>query len=273
MPTTSTEQAMPQDLTGNTAVITGAASGIGKAIALRLAGRGANVLLHTRVNKKGLETVAKEIETAGGNAKCYYADFRDAQAAIKLVQQMWNESAIDFWVHNAGADVLTGESAGDEFSAKLEQLWKVDVLATITACRTVGERMRQRGSGAILTMGWDQAAHGMEGDSGQMFSVTKGAVMAFSKSLAKSLAPKVRVNCIAPGWIQTKWGDDAPDYWQKRAESESMLARWGQPEDIAGAAAFLCSAEAAFITGQVLNVNGGFNGAGHKSVADDGAVE
>jgi 3-oxoacyl-[acyl-carrier protein] reductase len=84
--------------------------------------------------------------------------------------------------------------------------------------------------------------------------------MAFTKSLARTLAPKVRVNCLAPGWIQTAWGENASAYWQRRAEAESLLGRWGTPEDVALTAAFLCSPAAGFITGQIVHVNGGYRG-------------
>jgi 3-oxoacyl-[acyl-carrier protein] reductase len=84
--------------------------------------------------------------------------------------------------------------------------------------------------------------------------------MAFTRSLAKSLAPQVRVNCVAPGWIKTAWGQRASASWQERAQRESLLARWGTPGDVAKAVRFLASPEAAFITGQVLPVNGGFAG-------------
>jgi 3-oxoacyl-[acyl-carrier protein] reductase len=97
----------------------------------------------------------------------------------------------------------------------------------------------------------------MAGDSGEMFAATKGAVMAFTRSLAKSLAPEVRVNCVAPGWIKTAWGDDASEYWQNRAVKESLLARWGTPDDVARAVRFLVSPDAAFITGEVVRVSGG----------------
>jgi 3-oxoacyl-[acyl-carrier protein] reductase len=111
--------------------------------------------------------------------------------------------------------------------------------------------------GAIVTMGWDQAETGMEGDSGELFAATKGAVMAFTRSLAVSLAPKVRVNCVAPGWIKTSWGEHASDAWQERARHEAPLDRWGVPDDIAAVARFLVSSESAFLTGQVVRVNGG----------------
>jgi 3-oxoacyl-[acyl-carrier protein] reductase len=98
----------------------------------------------------------------------------------------------------------------------------------------------------------------MAGDSGQMFGCIKGAVMSFTQSLAQSLAPHVRVNCLAPGWIKTSWGETASDYWQERAKSESLAGRWGTAEDVARAARFLASPSAEFMTGQVINVNGGY---------------
>ena len=109
----------------------------------------------------------------------------------------------------------------------------------------------------ILNVGWDQAATGMDGDSGELFAAAKAAVMAFTKSLAVSLAPAVRVNCVAPGWIKTAWGESAPDEWQARIMRETPLNRWGTPKDIARCARWLCSDDAAFVTGQVVNVNGG----------------
>ena len=81
--------------------------------------------------------------------------------------------------------------------------------------------------------------------------------MSFSLSLAKSLAPEVRVNCLAPGWIKTRWGDQASDYWQQRAVGDSLLARWGTPADVAGVARFLVSPAASFVTGHSLVVDGG----------------
>ena len=123
--------------------------------------------------------------------------------------------------------------------------------------RLAGQQMKAAGGGAIVNVGWDQAERGMAGDSGEMFAAIKGAVMAFSRSLAKSLAPLVRVNCVAPGWIKTSWGEGASDYWQQRATGESLLDRWGEPRDVSTLVRFLASPAAAFINGQVLAVNGG----------------
>jgi NAD(P)-dependent dehydrogenase (short-subunit alcohol dehydrogenase family) len=164
---------------------------------------------------------------------------------------------VDIWVNNAGADTLTGEAGRWPFARKLRELLAVDVLATLLLAREVGQRMKARGHGVLLNMGWDQAETGMEGDSGQLFAATKGAVMAFSKSLALTLAPEVRVNCLAPGWIQTAWGEGASATWQERVRRETPLCRWGTPEDVAPVARWLASPAASYITGQVIRVNGG----------------
>jgi NAD(P)-dependent dehydrogenase (short-subunit alcohol dehydrogenase family) len=117
--------------------------------------------------------------------------------------------------------------------------------------------LKERGQGSIVNICWDQAETGMEGDSGQLFAAVKGAVMAFTRSLAVTLAPTVRVNCVAPGWIRTSWGETASARWQARVEMETPMRRWGTPEDVAAAVRWLVSPAARFVTGQVIRVNGG----------------
>ena len=119
--------------------------------------------------------------------------------------------------------------------------------------------MFERG-GSMVNIGWDQAEFGMSVDSGEMFATIKGAVMSFTRSLARSLAPRVRVNCVAPGWIKTEWGEHANTYWQSRATGESLLQRWGTPEDVANAVQYLACDLSSFLTGQIVRVNGGFRG-------------
>lgn len=246
------------ELHDRVAVVTGSSSGIGAAIARELAAAGAAVVVHGRANRAGAERTAAEIRAAGGVADVLLADLTDAAAADAFVEAAWSLRPVDLWVNNAGADVLTGEAAGLPFEEKLAELWRTDVAATIRLSRQAGRRMQARGSGTIVNIGWDQAEFGMAGDSGELFAAVKGAVMAFTKSLAHSLAPKVRVNCVAPGWIRTQWGEQASDYWQRRAVTESLCERWGTPEDVARAVRYLASPAADFITGHVLPVNGGF---------------
>ncbi|MDZ4782067.1 MAG: SDR family oxidoreductase [Planctomycetia bacterium] len=238
--------------------MTGASSGIGQAIAVAFAEAGADCLVHARRNRAGADESAASIRCAGGESEVMLADLADDAAIEPFAEAAWNwRQGVDIWVNNAGADVLTGDAASWPFERKLEWLWRVDVVATMQLSRSIGMRMKQRGGGVILNVGWDRAEYGMAGDSGELFAATKGAVMAFSRSLAKSLAPEVRVNCLAPGWIRTAWGDEASEYWQRRAESESLLQRWGTPAEIAQAACFLASPAASFITGQIVPINGG----------------
>jgi 3-oxoacyl-[acyl-carrier protein] reductase len=186
------------------------------------------------------------------------ADLRDPAACLRLADEAWQLwSGLDVFVSNAGADTLTGEAAGWPFAKKLVELLAVDVSATVNLSRALGRRMKDAKNGVILTIGWDQAETGMEGDSGELFALTKGAVMAFSRSLALSLAPEVRVNCLAPGWVRTAWGENASSNWQERVLRETPLGRWGTPEDIAALARWAASADAKFVTGQVLRANGG----------------
>lgn len=238
------------------AVVTGSTRGIGKAIALELASAGANVVVQGR-NRQAADEVSAEIRELKRKSRVHVTDLASADARMLLVEHLWREQPIDIWVNNAGVDVLTGEGADWPFGEKLQRLWEVDVLGTVELSRAVGARMKERGQGTIINIGWDQAETGMEGESGEMFAVIKGGIMNFTRSLAKSLAPAVRVNCIAPGWIRTAWGEEAPDYWQERAKGESLLGRWGEVEDIAHVARFLASDAASFVNGQIIAVNGG----------------
>jgi 3-oxoacyl-[acyl-carrier protein] reductase len=240
------------------AVVTGASSGIGRAIALELAQAGAAVLVHARANRQ-LADVASQIAANGVEAQAVWFDLATFDGQDQLAQAAWDwQGAVDIWVNNAGVDTLTGAAAQWSFEEKLEALWRVDVRASVRLSRQIGQRMKARGQGVILNIGWDQAELGMGGDSGELFAATKGAVMAFTRSLAVSLAPQVRVNCIAPGWIKTAWGERASEAWQQRAVQESLRQRWGTPEDVAAAARFLASPAADFLTGQILHVNGGW---------------
>ncbi|MEM9657372.1 MAG: SDR family oxidoreductase [Planctomycetota bacterium] len=246
-------------------VVTGSSRGIGRAIALELAADGFPLLLHGR-DQAALEDVRRQVVDLGNSCEIFCAALEQPAERALLVERAWACGRVAAWINNAGADVLTGDLAPLSFDEKLHQLWQVDVAATIDLCRRVGQKMKQAGHGVILNMGWDQAETGMEGDSGEMFAAAKGAVMAFSRSAAKSLAPEVRVNCLAPGWIGTGWSEEASPYWQRRAKAESLSGRWGAPSDIAQVARFLVSPDANFINGQIISINGGFAGSVEPNV-------
>jgi 3-oxoacyl-[acyl-carrier protein] reductase len=247
-----------RELQGVRAAVLGSTSGIGRAVALALARAGADVIVHGRSSLDAAHEVADTVRCHGGRSQVLMADLADRRASDRLAEQAWGLwGGLDAWLQIAGADTLTGPGRSSGFEEKLDTLLAVDVVATVRLTRAIGRRMKEQGGGCILTMGWDQAETGMEGDSGELFAATKGAVMAFTRSLALSLAPTVRVNAIAPGWIRTAWGESASRDWQERVRRETPLARWGTPDDVAEAARFLVGPGAAFLTGQVIRVNGG----------------
>jgi 3-oxoacyl-[acyl-carrier protein] reductase len=246
------------DLSGRRAVVTGASRGIGRAIALEFARAGADVVIHSKSASSEALAVCEECRRSGNRAEALSQDFSggcDWSAFVDRAWQLWG--GIDLWINNAGADLLTTPAADRSFAERLNILFEVDVRSTLLLSKEVGRRMREAGRGVIINIGWDQADRGMAGDSGELFAASKSAIMGFTRSLAVSLAPAVRVNCIAPGWIRTAWGEQASQAWQQRVVRETPLARWGTPEDIAWLARFLASDQAAYITGQIINANGG----------------
>jgi 3-oxoacyl-[acyl-carrier protein] reductase len=239
--------------------VTGASSGIGRAIAETFAAEGAVVLLTHRGSPERAGEVADAIVARGGRALARQADLATRDACERLVADAREQlGAIDVWVNNAGADVLTGEAAAWEWERKLDVLLAVDLKGTIACSYAIGEVMRnQERGGAIVNMSWDHVTTGMAGENPELFAAVKGGVLAFSKSLARSLAPAVRVNVLCPGWIETSFGQQADPHFHRSVAQNTPLGRWGRPRDVAEAALYLASADAAFVTGQAININGG----------------
>jgi 3-oxoacyl-[acyl-carrier protein] reductase len=246
-------------LAGLHAVVTGASSGIGRAIAEAFAAERASVLLTHRASPDRAREVADAIAARGGRALVSQADLATRDACERLVAEAREQlGRLDVWVNNAGADVLTGEAAAWEWERKLDALLAVDLKGTIACSYAAGEVMRsQEGGGTIVNMSWDHVTTGMAGDDPQLFAAVKGGVLAFSKSLARALAPDVRVNVLCPGWIETSFGEQADRDFYRSVAQDTPLGRWGRPQDVADAALYLASPEAAFVTGQAINVNGG----------------
>jgi 3-oxoacyl-[acyl-carrier protein] reductase len=255
------------------AVVTGASSGIGREIAIQFASAGCKrLLIHGHRNLAAAQSTADQARKLGSEAIVSPCDFSDIEATERFIASSFETlTTIDAWIHCAGADVLTGEAADGTFQQKLRTLIEVDLFASICIGRSVGGRLRTQSlihpehpAPSMIFIGWDQATEGMEGDAGQMFSPVKAGVEAFAKSLAQEVAPRVRVNVIAPGWIKTAWGQKTSDYWNERASKQSLMNRWGRPEDVAAAALFLTMPTSQFFTGQTLQVNGGWNRRFHQ---------
>jgi 3-oxoacyl-[acyl-carrier protein] reductase len=246
-------------LSGRAVVVTGASSGIGRAIALAAARAGADVAVTYRENADGARDVCREIGELGRRASAFPLDLADA-SSIRGVASAAHRAfgRIDVWINNAGADILTGANASLSRVEKLDLLIAVDLRGTVLASWHAAEVLgAQDEGGVIINMSWDHVLTGMAGQNPELYSAVKGGVLAFSKSLARSVAPRVRVNVIAPGFIETSFGAGAGDGWRRAVIESTPLGRWGTPDDVAGAAVFLASPAAAFLTGHTILVGGG----------------
>lgn len=251
--------AITRPLAGRAVLVTGASSGIGRAIAVAAAHAGADVALTYLSNEQGARDVAREIEAVGRRAAVFRTDIADASSVRALGPAARDAlGRLDVWVNNAGADILTGAAASLGPVEKLDLLLAVDLRGTILASWEAADVLgAQDEGGVIINMSWDHVFTGMAGRNPELFAAAKGAVLAFSKSLARSVAPRVRVNVIAPGWIDTSFAATLPESRRREIAESAPLGRWGTPDDVAGAAVFLASPAAAFLTGQTILVGGG----------------
>jgi 3-oxoacyl-[acyl-carrier protein] reductase len=244
-------------LAGKIVLVTGGSSGIGSAIALGCAREGADVAVTYRGNAAGAEETALAIRGLGRRAEVLRVDItRDAEIEALAAALRERLGRVDAWINNAGADILTGAGARLSRREKLDLVLAVDLRGTILASWAAVEMMGERG-GVIVNMSWDHVSLGMAGENPGLYSAAKGGIASFSKSLARSVAPRIRVNVLAPGFIQTAFGDQADSAWRREVEARTPLGRWGTPEDLVGAAVFLASDESRFMTGQMIMVNGG----------------
>ena len=246
-------------LQGKVVLVTGASSGIGRAIAVACARSGAKVAITYRRNREGAEETANDIRALGRRAEVLPLDVSRPEEIAGLATELRARlGRVDVWINNAGADILTGEGRNLSRVEKLDLLIAVDLRGTIFASwEAVALMQGQRDGGVIINMSWDHVSLGMAGENPILYSAVKGGIMSFSKSLAREVAPAIRVNLLAPGFIDTAFGQEADSGWKREVEERTPLGRWGVPEDVAGAAVYLASDAASFLTGQMIMVNGG----------------
>jgi 3-oxoacyl-[acyl-carrier protein] reductase len=246
-------------LAGRVVLVTGASSGIGRAIAMGAARAGADVALTYRSNAAGARETGARISALERRVATFQLELTDERALAAIGTAVCRAlGRLDTWINNAGADILTGPAASLSDIEKMDLLLSVDLRGTMIASWRAAEALAaQPDGGVIINMSWDHVLTGMAGTNPQLFAAVKGGVLAFSKSLARSVAPRVRVNVLAPGWIDTSFAAGLDSARRGAVAESTPLARWGTPDDIAGAAVFLASPAAAFITGHMLLVGGG----------------
>ena len=243
------------NLSGKTALVTGASRGIGRAIALDLAARGASVVVNYNVSEEAAQDVVKTITDAGGKAVAIKADvskFDEADTLIKASIEALGK--LDILVNNAGTtrDMLLMQMKEEDWDHVLQ----ADLKSVFNCCKAATRPMIRQRSGRIVNI---TSVVGLSGQAGQAnYAAAKAGMVGFSKSLAKELGSRnITVNCVAPGFIPTALTNVLSDAQKQAITTATPLNRFGTPEEIAYAVSFLVSDLAAFITGVVLTVDGG----------------
>ncbi|MGH3080917.1 MAG: 3-oxoacyl-[acyl-carrier-protein] reductase [Gaiellaceae bacterium] len=233
-------------LEGRTALVTGGSRGIGQAIAAELATAGAQVVIGYRSGGDEAEKVAGEI---GGRA--VQADVADPEDAKRLVDEAGD---VEILVNNAGVtrDGLLARMSDEDWDVVID----TNLRGTFNTCRAATRGMMRRRSGTIVNVSSIVGLHGNPGQTN--YSASKAGIIGFTKALARELGSRgVRANVVAPGYISTRLTNELPEELKEAMLANTPLGRFGDPEDVAGAVRFLCSDAAAFVTGEVLLVDGG----------------
>ncbi|MDH5507060.1 MAG: 3-oxoacyl-[acyl-carrier-protein] reductase [Anaerolineae bacterium] len=242
-------------LTGRVALVTGGSRGIGKAIALELAQRGAAVVVNYNSSSKAAEEVVAQIEAGGGKAKAFQANIGNFEQAQGLVAKTIETfETIDILVNNAGItrDTLIMMMSEQDW----DDVQDTNLKGTFNCSKAAVRHMMRKRYGRIINI---TSVSGQIGNAGQTnYSASKAGQIGFTKALAREVAArKITVNAIAAGYVETDIWEGVPEEAREGFLSLIPLGRKGTPEEIAYAAAFLASDEAAYITGQVLAVDGG----------------
>jgi 3-oxoacyl-[acyl-carrier protein] reductase len=240
---------------GRTAVISGAARGIGRAVSLELARHGCNIAFNYRNSEQDAETLAADISSLGREVQAYQVNVSDYGAVLDMVENVGRRfGTVDFLVNNAGI-------VRDTLILRMkEQDWD-DVVDTnlkgaFNFARAVSPWMVKARYGSILNITSISGLHGMPGQVN--YAASKAGLIGMTKSLAKELAARnVTVNALALGFIETSMTDSLPEDYKKTLLQNIPLKRFGMPEEIARVAAFMLSGDAGYITGQVIQIDGG----------------
>jgi 3-oxoacyl-[acyl-carrier protein] reductase len=244
------------------AIVTGASGGIGRAAALEFAREGSDVVVHYSSNKQAAEKVADEIVSMGRKALLAHVDFTDAKDSPLKVQEMVDD-AINHFGRIDSLLNLAGYPARGEWNKRFIDLSPddflkpihVDLFGSFLCARAVAPQFLKQEKGVIVNVSSTPALGGH--DKGFAFTVAKAGVIGLTKALAFELAPYVRVNTVALGNIETDWVRELTTEELSKERGENLIQRFGKPEEVAKALAFLCSDDSSFINGQTLVLDGG----------------
>lgn len=242
-------------LNGKVAVVTGASRGIGRAVARKLASKGATVIINYKGSAQKAEEVKREIEQAGGKADTFQCDVTDFESCKIFIQKIIETySSIDILVNNAGItkDGLLMKMSEEDFDKVID----TNLKGAFHCIRFVSRQMMKQRSGRIINI---SSVVGVAGNAGQAnYAASKAGVIGLTKAAAKELASRnITVNAVAPGFIDTDMTTVLSEKVKEQIATQIPLGKFGNPEDVANATAFLVSDDARYITGQVLMVDGG----------------
>ncbi len=242
-------------LTGKIALVTGASRGIGKSIALTLASYGATVIVNYNGSKEKAEAVVEEIVNQGGNAKAYGCNVSDYAAVETMMKDIVKEfGALDILVNNAGItkDGLLMKMSEADYDSVLD----INLKGTFNCIKHISRQMLKQRGGRIINL---SSVVGVYGNAGQVnYAASKAGVIGITKSVAKELGSRgITVNAVAPGFIVTEMTDAMPEEAKKQVADRIAMKRLGDVKDVAETVAFLASDKAAYITGQVICIDGG----------------
>ncbi|MEK7121791.1 MAG: glucose 1-dehydrogenase [Patescibacteria group bacterium] len=237
-------------------IVTGSSRGIGRATAIAFAREGANVVVNYVKNKKASDEVVAEIKILGRDAISVQADVASEDDVKRMVKEaVQHFGAIDVLVNNAGIvwDIPIFTKTVEQW----ERTIRVNLIGTFLCVKYAVPHMKDRTGASILNISSTNGIDSLSPDSAD-YDTSKAGVISLTKNLSQALAPNIRVNSVAPGWIDTEINKDLPKEFIESETQKIALKRWGRPEEVAKAVLFLCSEDAGFITGSMLVVDGGY---------------